>query len=77
MHKLSTEQRRSLLWLSKQTGLMWGGIYDRGGNDGDVARLLSLGLIEGVAKELHVGKAVFTGGYRITAAGRAALGDAS
>lgn len=71
--KLTGEEYRALKWLSLQTRLMWGGVYDRGGGDSDIARLLALGLIEGVAKEIKVGKSTFTGGYQITPAGRSAL----
>lgn len=73
MGELSADEHRSLLWLSRQNRLMWGGIFDRGGGDAVVARLLAFGYIEGIAKEVHVGKAVFRGGYQITDAGRAKL----
>jgi len=76
MSKLTTEEVRALRWLSKQTSLMWGGVYDRNAaGDGEVMRLLTLGLIEGVEQEIHVGKSVFKGGYRITPAGRAHLAN--
>lgn len=72
--KLMREDQRALLWLSKQKRPMWGGIYTHG-NNGDcvVTALEERGLIEGVAYPHTVGKAMFTGGYRITPAGRAAL----
>jgi hypothetical protein len=74
MVKLTREQYRSLLWLSKQDRPMWGGIYDNG-RDPDVALMLGLGLIEAVPHRHTVGKAEFSGGYRITDAGRLALFD--
>lgn len=70
--KLTTEQRRMLIWLGRQTQLMWGGIYERGGDD-DVAVLVERGLIERVAEPYTVGRAEFQGGFRITPAGRRAL----
>ncbi len=72
--KLTEGEYRALLWLSRQTQLMWGGVYDRQANgDSEVSHLLANGLIEGVAKEIRVGKSVFGGGYRITERGRLAL----
>lgn len=73
--KLTVLELQSLLWLSRQTELMWGGVYERNGFGSVAARLNALGLIEGVEQEIRVGKAKFSGGYRITPAGRAALGE--
>ncbi len=70
--KLTTEDRRTLAYLSKQTRLIWGGVLDRGG-EADLMMLEQRGLIEVVKKPVTVGKSVFSGGYRITNAGRKAL----
>lgn len=77
--KLSNEERRALLWLSRQTRPMWGGIYDRRGQSGhaidhEIERWIRDGLILGVPYPHKVGKSEFSGGYIITPAGRAALG---
>ena len=74
MGKLTKGERRLLLWLSRQREPMWGGIYTHGNNgDTAVAALEASGMIEGVEHPHTVGYASFTGGYRITPAGRAAL----
>ena len=62
-----------LHWLSKQHGLVWGGLFDNA--PGDVQEMLHAGLIERVRTPYRYGKAEFPGGYRITDAGRGALKD--
>jgi hypothetical protein len=64
---LSKMDRRHLGWLAKQHAPMWGGHLKRGEpiSDPDMGRWIETGLIE----------AVDTEGYRITDAGRAALGE--
>lgn len=70
--KLTSEQMQSLSWLSRQSDLVWCGVYARGG-DPTVAALEAAGYIVGIEQEVVRGKASFPGGYRITDAGRAAL----
>lgn len=69
---LNKGQLNSLRWIAKQDELAWCGVFDHGGDD--VVRFLEgAGLIEGVKQPVMSGRATFSGGYRITPAGRDAL----
>lgn len=70
--KLTGRQRAELRWLASQHGLVWGGVYDNGG-DYDLREMERAGLIESVAEPHNVGRLTFQGGYRITESGRSAL----
>lgn len=72
MRRLTDEERQSLKWIAGQRDLVWCGVYDHGG-DAVVAKLVGLGLVDGVRKPMRFSKAAFSGGYRITEAGRLAL----
>lgn len=70
--KLPKEHIQSLRWISMQSELVWCGVFDRGGDE-VVRSLEEIGLIEGVKRPVVSGRATFSGGYRITDAGRDAL----
>jgi hypothetical protein len=70
--KLTGRQVSELRWLSRQIELVWGGVFERGG-DYEVDELERAGLVERVAHSYRVGRLTFRGGYRITPAGRRAL----
>ena len=65
-----------LRYLAQQPGLIWGGVYDRGGA-ADICRWERLGLVEGVARPYTAGKSKFSGGYRITRRGRIRIAEPS
>lgn len=66
---LTEIELQELRYLAQQDGLLWGGVYDRGGAP-DISRWERLGLVEGVARPYTAGKSEFSGGYRITRMGR-------
>lgn len=70
--RLTGRQKSELRWMVRQRGLVWGGVYEKGG-DHDVLEMERAGLIERVAQPYRAGRMTFSGGYRITPAGRAAL----
>lgn len=70
--RLTDEERRELRWLARQVGPVWGGVYDRGGDE-FTSKMMRLGYVASVECPVRVGKSKFSGGYRITPAGRAAL----
>lgn len=69
---LTRDHYQALRWAEKQTELVWCGVYEGGGDD-VVAALEAAGYIERVAEPVRAGRLNFSGGYRITPAGRAAL----
>jgi len=69
---LAPQELAELSWLAHRHSLVWGGVYERGG-DYEVNRMVERGLIEPVAHKYKSGRFTYSGGYRITPAGRAAL----
>jgi len=69
---LTTEHWQALSFVSKAKKLVWCGVFDNGGDD-VIAELAASGLIEGVKQHIRIGRMNYSGGYRITPAGRNAL----
>ncbi len=69
---LTKGQMKALRWISTQDELVWCGVFDFGGDD-VVQYLEGAALVEGVKQPVVSGRAKFSGGYRITPAGRDAL----
>jgi hypothetical protein len=72
--RLTADAYGSLLWLSRQTRPMWGGLYQDGlSTDAEIARWMSDGIVAAVRHPHRVGRLEFDGGFVITPEGRGLL----